>query len=183
MSDPAAPKVDAPIRPYRRLGMVLVIAAMALLGGVVFYYSNYYRAALPPEQPIPFSHRVHAGQKQISCLMCHNQVIDSDHAGIPPVQRCMLCHEKIIIEHPKIKLVREHYAQKQPILWARVNNLPDFVYFTHRLHIRQGLDCGECHGNVSGMDRVMLANDFKMGFCLDCHRKKNAPHDCFTCHR
>lgn len=182
-ASPGQPAMNAQSpKPYRRLGLGLFLAAAGLLAFIVLYYVYYYPMILPSEQPIPFSHRVHAGHKTIGCLMCHDGVADSRSAGIPPVQRCMLCHEKIIIEHPKIKELREHYFTGQPILWTRVGNLPDYVRFDHQVHIRRGFDCSACHGDVKAMDRVALAHDFRMGFCLGCHRAKGATHDCMTCH-
>ena len=95
----------------------------------------------------------------------------------------MLCHSRIIVTHPQIQKVRGHYFDRQPILWERVYNLPDFVYFNHSVHINRSIDCSRCHGNVSQMDRIELAQPITMGFCISCHREYKATHDCFTCHR
>ena len=154
-----------------------------LFGLVIWGYRYHYNARIGPEQPIPFSHRLHAGKKQISCLMCHETVIRTARAGIPPVETCMLCHSRIIITHPQIQKLRRHYFERRPILWKQIYNLPDFVYFNHAVHIHRGIDCSLCHGNVSEMDRVELVIPHTMGFCIGCHRKTGATHDCFTCHR
>lgn len=140
-------------------------------------------ASLGPSQPIPFSHRVHAGVKHVSCLLCHNTVQAGPRAGIPPVETCMLCHSRVIITYPYIKLLRSHYYDDVPLLWNRVNELPDYVKFNHSQHINRSVDCGHCHGNVREMDRIKQPQLFTMGFCMKCHKAYNATHDCFTCHR
>ena len=160
----------------------LTVLVLVLLSALVLY-DVLYPKNIGLQQPIPFSHRVHVNTKQISCLMCHSQVASSAQAGMPPLQTCMLCHSKIIITHPYIVKLREHYQQNKPVIWQRVNWVPEFVYFNHSMHIRKGTDCGKCHGNVAQMDRVVAQQEFQMGFCVQCHRDNNATHDCFTCHR
>ncbi|GAB7028216.1 cytochrome c3 family protein [Geotalea toluenoxydans] len=157
--------------------MLLLAAIMLVLFHVV------YPAGLGPRQPIPFSHRVHVHVKKISCLMCHTTVTEGRHAGIPPLQTCMLCHQRIIKTYPYILELRQAFAKGKPVIWQRVNWVSEFVYFDHSMHLRQGIDCSYCHGNVTMMDRVVATRKFEMGFCIECHRQKNATHDCFTCHR
>lgn len=162
--------------------------SVAALGLAVLFltwwaYGSFPAAPLGPAQPLPFSHRVHAGVKGISCLMCHNTVQASPRAGIPPVETCMLCHSRIIITYPDIQQLRSHYYERIPLLWQRVNALPDFVKFNHSQHINHSVDCGHCHGNVKAMDRIKQPQVFTMGFCITCHKAYNATHDCFTCHR
>jgi hypothetical protein len=155
---------------------VAVVAALAVLGAL------YYPGDIGAKQPIPFSHRVHAGDKQIGCLMCHPGAFTRAVAGLPPVETCMLCHSRIIVHYPQIEQVRRHYEQGQPIWWVRVSYIPDFVHFDHSMHLVSGVDCGACHGDVKAMDRLVLPQEFRMGFCIECHRKNDATHDCFTCH-
>ena len=126
---------------------------------------------------------VHVENKNISCLMCHEGAIETSRAGVPPLETCMLCHEKIISHHPEIQKLHTHYNNNDPIQWNKVNEMPDFVQFNHSLHTFRKIDCGECHGNIRAMDRVRLANEFEMGFCIECHKEKEASIDCFTCHR
>lgn len=163
------------------MAAMIVLALIAVMALVI--YAVLYPTGLGPKQPIPFSHRVHVHVKKISCVMCHSQVSETARAGIPPLQRCMLCHERIIRTFPYIEELRRHFEQGKPIIWQRVNWVPEFVYFNHSVHIQRGIDCGHCHGNVTMMDRVITAQEFKMGFCVECHRKNNASHDCFVCHR
>lgn len=165
-------------------GQAILALAVVLVGAGTFAaYYLYYPSQLGAEQPIPFSHRFHVSEKRLSCVFCHTGAVSTDHAGLPPLQTCMLCHSKVIIENPPIRLLREHYDQKRPLAWARVNNVPDFVYFSHEAHVSKGFDCGRCHGDVAAMDRVVPAPELLMGFCVQCHRDNNASHDCVTCHR
>ncbi|MFB3890607.1 MAG: cytochrome c3 family protein [Phycisphaerae bacterium] len=161
----------------------LSLLVVVLTVFTVYEYYSYYQGQLGPLQPISFSHRVHATDKQISCFVCHTGAIDTAHSGVPPMETCMMCHSRIITEHPQIVKLREDYEAGRPIQWRRVNTLPEFVYFDHHVHVRAGFDCGRCHGDVKGMDRVYLYQDFLMGFCVQCHRDNNFSHDCLICHR
>jgi hypothetical protein len=165
--------------------MEALIAAAAVVAAAVAWwgYGAFYERSLGPKQPIPFSHRVHAGDKKIGCPVCHSTAPVADRAGIPPMETCMLCHRRIAINYPPIADLRERYFANRPVEWVRINWVPEFVYFTHRVHIHRGIDCGHCHGDVKGMDRVYAVQKFEMGFCIECHRKNGATHDCFTCHR
>lgn len=169
-------------RKFRLLPSLLGMALLLLLLLIFWGYRHYYQARIGGEQPIPFSHRVHATDKKISCFFCHTGAADTARAGIPPVQTCMLCHSRIVVTYPPIQEVRSHYFENEPILWKRVFTLPDFVYFDHSVHIHRAIDCSTCHGDIAHMDRVE-GKGFIMGFCIECHRENNATHDCFTCHR
>ena len=136
-----------------------------------------------PRQPIPFSHYRHAGIRQISCFFCHDGADRSPTAGMPAIAKCLLCHSRIIPDHPEIRKLRAAYESGQAVEWVRVNTLPRFVYFVHEAHLRVGFDCGRCHGDVAGMDRVQLVHSLKMGFCVQCHRDESFSHDCTICHR
>jgi hypothetical protein len=170
-------------RPAGRGGAILALGLALLLAGVFAAYYLYYPSRLGPEQPISFSHRFHVTEKRLSCLFCHEGAARTDRAGVPPLETCMLCHSRIIITHPQIVKLREHYEQGRPIAWARVNDVPEFVYFSHEAHVRKGIDCGRCHGDVAAMDRLAPAPELLMGFCVQCHRDNQASHDCLTCHR
>ncbi len=165
---------------HNQFGLFLLI--LVLLGtAVLSYYS--YRSTIGPEQPIPFSHRIHVQEKNISCFMCHDGAVNSARAGIPPLETCMLCHSRIIIHHPEIEKLRAHYEAGTPVEWKKVYDIPDFAYFNHSVHIFRKIDCAQCHGNVSSMDRIERVQEFKMNFCVDCHKENKATTDCFTCHR
>jgi hypothetical protein len=155
---------------------IVVISVLAVVGAAL------YPPGLGARQPISFSHRVHAGTKEIGCFICHPGALKTPVAGVPPVETCMLCHSRIIVHYPEIEKVRRHYEQGEPIWWVRVTNLPDLVHFDHSMHLASGVDCGKCHGDVKAMDRIVLSPKFTMGFCIQCHRENNATHDCFACH-
>ncbi|MDO8588182.1 MAG: cytochrome c3 family protein [Armatimonadota bacterium] len=135
-----------------------------------------------PEQPIPFSHRVHAGDKEIGCFFCHQFAMNSSNAGMPSVEKCLLCHNVIAMRFPPIAKIHTYYSRDEGIPWKRVNRVPDFVHFSHEPHLARGFDCGRCHGNVREMDRVSQANVFTMDFCIKCHRQNKASQSCFVCH-
>ena len=166
-----------------RLEALLAVGAILLAGVAWWGYARYYQAGIGPAQPIPFSHRLHVYDKQIGCLLCHDGAPTRWRAGIPSLQTCMLCHERIAIHYRPIAKLRDHYFKNEPVRWVRVAWVNEFVYFPHSLHLQAGFDCGRCHGNVMMMDRVVMVNDFRMGFCIECHRENRATVDCFTCHR
>jgi hypothetical protein len=175
---PAAP------RPRKRRAELILAALTALSAlAVVWGYYLYFPEQIGPEQPIHFSHRLHATTRGINCLFCHPGAVNTPHSGVPPLETCLLCHSRIIVDHPEIVKLRAYYDRQEPVEWARVNTVPDFVYFDHAAHVRAGFDCGHCHGDVAGMDRVRLVHDFKMGFCVQCHRDNQYSHDCLICHR
>lgn len=154
-----------------------------------------------PEQPIYYSHKVHAGINQISCLYCHGSAWDSKHAAIPSVNTCMNCHKAITTyeKGPKLydeagneingtaEIAKLHAAAgfdpnnankwdpsmiKKPIEWVKIHNLPDHVYFNHSQHIRAGnVQCQSCHGEITAMDEVKQVAELSMGWCINCHRQ------------
>jgi hypothetical protein len=168
-----------PKRGYVWLGILAV-----LLAAMSYFYYFYPKRNIGPQQPIYFSHRVHAGVKEIPCRFCHPGVERSPHAGIPPLGKCFYCHAYIIPRHPQIVKEKEHYEKGEPVPWVRIYWVPDFVFFNHIPHIKWAkLDCTDCHGAVKTLDRLLPLN-FQMGFCIDCHRKRGAQLDCWlACHR
>lgn len=173
-----SPVPGATRRRVGRAGGLIVLAAAALFLGRAIVYP--YPAG--PEQPLPFSHRIHAGVRGISCLFCHDAADRSQNAGMPEVSKCLLCHNVIITELDPIRELRGYSDRRQPISWVRVYRLPDYAHFDHQMHLAAGVDCGECHGDVKQMDRIIQAMPMEMGFCVDCHRKNDAPVDCTLCH-
>lgn len=123
-----------------------------------------------PQQPVPFSHQHHAGELGISCVNCHVSAEDSASAGYPPTQTCMACHSQIWTNAEALAPVRQSYLDNEPIEWARVHDLPDFVYFDHGVHVQAGVSCASCHSDVTQMPLIQKAQSFTMRFCLDCHR-------------
>jgi len=153
-----------------------------LLGLVYFYVSPISLTMYSPKQPIPFSHKLHAGENKIPCQYCHSDARRSESAGVPGAQKCMNCHNTIKSESPEILKVAAAIEKGKPIEWIKVFVTPDHVWFSHKRHIKKDVACQTCHGKVETMEVVGRAVDHKMGFCLDCHREKGAPTDCWTCH-
>jgi hypothetical protein len=162
-----------------------VLLSLSCLGLVsVFLYAFYLMPSrnLGPEQPIPFSHRVHAGVKEIQCQFCHPYVNRSHFPGIPPVEKCLYCHNYIITNHPQIRKEHNYFNTKTSTPWVKVNYLPEHVFFNHERHIKKEILCEQCHGKIETMDRVK-GEAFQMGFCLSCHREKKVNVDCWlACH-
>jgi len=159
-------------------------SGLSILLALCFLYLFYiYPAAgLGPEQPIPFSHRVHASVKAIDCQFCHPYVGRSIHPGLPPVEKCLYCHNYIIAKHPWIKKEHEYFDSHTPTPWRKVFYLPEHVLFNHQRHIKKEIKCQECHGQIETMDRIR-GERFKMGFCVECHTRKEANLGCWlACH-
>jgi hypothetical protein len=139
--------------------------------------------AAEPEQPIHFSHKLHAGDYKIDCQFCHHGARRSAVSGIPSVQFCMGCHRTAGALKPEIVRLRSYWDRKQPIPWTRIVKEPDFVYFNHSPHILKGVRCQECHGPVETMVRTRLDHSLNMDRCVSCHRQRTASIDCTVCHR
>jgi hypothetical protein len=122
------------------------------------------------EQPVQFSHAHHVGGMGIDCRYCHTSVDKSSFAGIPPTKTCMNCHSQIHNNAPILEPVRASFRTDKPLNWIRVNDLPDFVYFNHQIHIKQGVGCDTCHGAVDKMPLMVQAAPLLMEWCLECHR-------------
>jgi hypothetical protein len=125
-------------------------------------------AAVP--QPVAYSHQQHVGELGLDCRYCHTAVEVSNTASIPSTENCMGCHAHVATDSEALQLVRQSFADNTPIEWNRVNNLPDYVYFNHSIHIKQGVGCETCHGRIDQMPVVAKAQSFQMSWCLDCHR-------------
>jgi hypothetical protein len=131
-------------------------------------YTTYAGVARP--QPVPFSHQHHVGGLGIDCRYCHTSVEVSSFAGIPPTKTCMNCHSQIWSNAPLLEPVRESFRSGQSLVWTRVNDLPDFVYFNHSIHIAKGVGCNTCHGPVDRTPLMYNQASLQMEWCLDCHR-------------
>lgn len=136
----------------------------------------------PIAQPIDFSHAHHVTEVGLDCQFCHAYARRGPVAGIPSVQRCAGCHETVLSEQPEIVKVLEYWNNKEPIPWVRVHDLPDYVRFSHKPHIRAGVNCADCHGNVGAMEAAVQVESLSMGWCVDCHNEREASRDCLVCH-
>lgn len=134
------------------------------------------------EQPLPFSHRVHATDMKLKCKLCHTNPDPGDGMGIAPARACMQCHSAIKADSPAIQKLAAAAKENRPIKWARVYEIPSYVTFSHRLHVNAGSTCEECHGAVSSRDVLAREGDLTMGGCMNCHRAKRASLECKLCH-
>ncbi len=174
------------VHTLRVLKPAAMTALVGLLGLIAGYYANaMFFPGTRPEQPIQFSHRVHAGDNQIDCQYCHVQARRSASAGVPSVNKCMGCHAEVAKDRPQIRLLAKYWEAGEPILWVKVHDLPDFVHFTHKRHVAAEIECQTCHGAVETMEVVSREAPVKMGLCLNCHRQHEVEFgtDCWTCHK
>ena len=147
------------------------MAAIALWACIEFQRSPYVTyAAVAKPQPVPFSHQHHVAGLGIDCRYCHTSVEVSSFAGIPPTKTCINCHQQIWTAAPLLEPVRESFRTGKSLVWTRVNDLPDFVYFNHSIHINKGVGCNTCHGPVDRMPLMYNYASLQMEWCLDCHR-------------
>jgi hypothetical protein len=123
-----------------------------------------------PEQPVPFSHKHHVTGLGLQCQYCHTSVEKSSYAGIPPTKTCMNCHAQIWTNAALLQPVRESWASGESVPWIKVHDLPDYVYFSHEIHVNKGLGCASCHGRVDQMPLMYAQNTLQMEWCLNCHR-------------
>ncbi len=168
-------------RPIHDRLLRWIVGGGALAGGVVLLClwgdwrsTRWEQIALTPEQPIPFSHKHHAGDLGIDCRYCHTGAEKSAFAGLPSTQTCMTCHSQIWKDAPILAPLRESAATGRPIAWKRVDELPDFVYFDHSAHVTRGVACVSCHGDVTTMPQVYQVHKMDMTWCLTCHRDPEA---------
>lgn len=145
--------------------------ATAVAAGIWYYGTDkFWSVGYTPNQPVDYSHKLHAGDMGMDCRYCHNTVERSGYAAVPPVQTCMNCHAKVKTESVKLLPVREAWATGEPIPWVKVHNLPDYSYFNHSAHVAAGVGCNTCHGRVDQMVKVGQVAPLTMGWCLECHR-------------
>jgi hypothetical protein len=157
---------------YVRIG-VGVLALLALGGGAVAMYIGYPTVIMTgytPVQPVPYSHKLHAGDLGMDCYYCHYTANKSSYAAVPQTEVCMNCHTRVKPQSPRLEKVRESFATGKPVEWVRVHRLPDYVFFNHQAHVTVGVSCVSCHGRIDQMVEVKQMEPLNMAFCLDCHR-------------
>jgi len=137
-----------------------------------WYYGSpkYTNVGYRPTQPVPYSHKLHAGDLGMDCRYCHVNVERSPNATVPATGTCMNCHKLVLPESPKLALIRESAATGTPMQWVKVHKVADYVYFNHSAHLNAGVGCFSCHGNVAQMEVVTQNQPLSMSWCLDCHR-------------
>ncbi len=162
------------------LAVKVVLLAMVLLAAAAIAFAvsrdrAYSETGEPRAQPVPFSHKHHAGDVGIDCRYCHTTVETQAFAGMPATQTCLTCHSQLFVDAPLLKPVHDSAATGLPIAWNRLHNLPDFVYFDHSIHVAKGVACIECHGRVDQMPLEWRSAPLLMQWCLECHRDPR-PH-------
>lgn len=150
-------------------GAVIIIAGLAAAAYFVNQAAYFTEVNVARDQPVPFSHKHHAGELGIDCRYCHTSVEESSFGGIPPTQTCMTCHSQIWVNSPMLEPVRASTRTDRSLEWTRVNAVPDFVYFNHSIHVNKGIGCTTCHGPIGEMPLTWRAHTLYMRWCLDCH--------------
>lgn len=153
------------------IGLLAPLLGASLIFAVWYWFSpRYTDVGYRPQQPVPYSHKLHAGDMGIDCRYCHNTVEQAAHAAIPPTKTCMNCHSQVKTDSPLLRKVRESYETGESIEWIKVHQLPDYAYFAHAPHVAAGVGCASCHGRVDKMVVVEMKEPLSMGWCLECHR-------------
>ena len=183
--------------------VIFLTALVSVVGAVLivnFYFTDAHLAVgYKPDQPIPFSHRLHAGEMGIDCRYCHVNVEKSPHATVPASSVCMNCHKNVKTDSPALKQLRDSFSKfvekdkpinlkaggsevntvkiqsvnddyLKPIPWIRIHNVGDYAYFDHSAHINANVGCVDCHGRIDEMEKVKQVKPLTMFWCLDCHR-------------
>ncbi len=185
------------------LTLVFSVFILAILGMTQFWVEWQK----PEPQPIAFPHDFHAGSELttlsdgsqvvglgLSCTHCHQYVDKSKHATIPAVSVCASCHSNLNPRTEEMKKLKAYLDKNEPMVWQRIHSVPPHVYFSHKRHVKyfsevEGLKaengeiCANCHGDMKVVKEVKQTVTLRMGFCVSCHRAKNAPQDCWTCHK
>jgi len=163
-----------------RLPLLVAVVALVLpaaaVGGVWYYFSpRFTDVGYQPVQPVPYSHKLHAGEMQIDCRYCHASVESSPIANVPPTQACMNCHLLVSRNVESLAPIRDSAKSGLPMRWVRVHKISEYAYFHHSAHVAAGVGCVSCHGHVEEMEVVRQVEPLSMSWCLDCHRNPE-PH-------
>lgn len=168
------PKWFNGVRVAVLVGAALFVGYAAVV--ITFGFTPYATdVGYAPEQPVAYSHKLHAGTLGMDCRYCHNTVEEAGFAAIPPTSTCVGCHATILPESTKLEPVFESWNSGKPVEWVKIHDLPDYAYFNHSAHVRRGVGCVSCHGRIDTMDVVYQAQPLSMSWCLDCHRNPE-PH-------
>ena len=167
-------------RSTNTLARVSIFGALAFVGGSLWILATINRSAyvtqqaVARQQPVQFSHKHHAGELGIDCRYCHTAVETSSRAGVLPTATCMNCHAQIWTAAAILEPIRASARDDVSIRWVKVHDLPDFVFFNHAIHVRNGIGCVTCHGRVDRMNQIWQESSLTMEWCLDCHRHPEA---------
>lgn len=162
------PKVAPPI--------LLVAVAFATFVVWFWWSPKHTDVGYQPQQPIAYSHKLHAGDLGMDCRYCHHVVERGPHAGVPPTETCMNCHAYVRTDSPLLAPLRQSWRDGTPVPWLRIHKTPDYAYFDHSAHLniagkQAAVGCKSCHGRVDQMVEVRQVEPLSMSWCLDCHRQ------------
>ncbi len=152
---------------------LLVLGAPVYLVALIAYgvTPEAIRIGYQPDQPVPYSHALHAGELGLDCRYCHTTVERAAKAAVPPVTTCMNCHSQVRKDSDVLAPIRAAFAENNDsVHWTRVHDLPDYVYFNHMAHVNAAIGCETCHGRIDQMVKVYQAKPLTMGWCIDCHK-------------
>jgi len=158
-----------------------VIAALCAIGWLSVAMAQRGEISAPA-QPIPFSHKVHAGTLKLQCKMCHPNPDPGETMTIAAPSVCMQCHASVKKDSPAVQKLAEAAKSGRAIPWVRIYRTPSYVSFSHRTHLEKANTCQECHGTVAEREQLYREADLSMGGCMECHRVKKASVDCAFCH-
>ncbi len=159
--------------PLFRLTLAFLAVVVVAVPGLLMAWvrtPGHRNVGQPLNQPIQFDHRHHVRDDAIDCIYCHHDVRNGPTAGVPDTALCMSCHAQIWNDSPQTAPLRESWELNRPIMWLRVTDLPDFVFFDHSIHVNRGVGCETCHGRVDLLASVSKQHVIDMGWCLSCHR-------------
>lgn len=170
---------------WTKITIAILVTISASFAAYYYNAESYDYPKDRAEQPIAFSHKIHAGENQMPCQYCHAYTAKAAQPGIPSVRACMGCHTFIPGEDrnydyngaeinfkEEITKLRGFWERGEPIPWVKFHFIPEHASFTHQPHIRAGLECAECHGQVDTVDLLVPVNKIEMGFCISCHNTK-----------
>jgi Cytochrome c7 and related cytochrome c/Class III cytochrome C family len=164
-------------------GLILTLTGLVAGSVGLIYSTGSSDSSSHDVQPVSFSHARHAGELRIDCLYCHRSAAVSAIADVPSLQLCLGCHRNLVSETTETLKLSAYWEKQESIAWIRLHRLPDFVHFTHELHLRAGLPCITCHGRVAEMATTPRAPSYEMGWCVSCHQEREASLDCWSCHK
>jgi hypothetical protein len=159
------------ISRFSLFGALFLAAALVWAVALVNESAYVTEAGVAREQPLQFSHAHHVGGLGLDCRYCHTSVEESAFANVPPTKTCMNCHSQVWADSPMLEPVRASFRTGTSLRWTRVNDLPDFVYFNHSIHVAKGVGCETCHGRVDRMPLMSQHASLQMTWCLECHRQ------------
>lgn len=169
--------------PYRLTLLLLAVCALGLWAQNQGYVSPDEKLPLdPPEQPLPYSHKLHVGQLKLECKQCHQEDEDGFLMSFPATETCMACHQAIKTESPDIQKLAAFAEKGEKVPWVQIYRVPDFVWFAHASHTEVGVECGVCHGPVAERTQMFKEKPTNMVSCMKCHAEHGAPNDCDLCH-